>query len=181
MYFEKPGIENTEKTIELAIKTAAERNIKYIVFATTTGYTADMIPDGTGLNFVCVTHSYGTKAPGENHMPREKFEEIKLRNIEICTASHIFSGVERAISNKFKGAGEAEIMAASLKLFCEGMKVVVEISAMAADGGYIPVNEPVIAIAGTGRGADTAVILRASHASRIFDTKIDEIICKPLK
>jgi hypothetical protein len=36
-----------------------------------------------------------------------------------------------------------------------------------------------IAIAGTGRGADTSVILRPSHAATILETRIKEIICKP--
>jgi hypothetical protein len=50
---------------------------------------------------------------------------------------------------------------------------------MAADAGVIPVNEDVLVIAGSGRGADTAVILRAANSHRIFDMVIKEIIAKP--
>lgn len=181
MYFEKTGIVNTEKTIELAVKTAQERGIKHIVFATSSGYTADRIPDGTDINFVAVTLAYGYSTPGENRVSREKFDEMHARGIITYSGTHALSGVERAIDTKFKGMCEVELMANTLKLFCEGMKVAVEIATMAADGGCIPTGEPVIAVAGTGSGADTAIILRAANSNRFFDTRIDEIICKPIK
>jgi hypothetical protein len=71
------------------------------------------------------------------------------------------------------------IIAQTLRLFGQGMKVVVEIAAMAADAGVIPVDKDVLVIAGSGRGADTAVILRAANSHRIFDMVIKEIIAKP--
>jgi hypothetical protein len=59
------------------------------------------------------------------------------------------------------------------------MKVVVEIAAMAADAGVIPVDEDIVVVSGSGRGADTAVILKAANSHRIFDMVIREIIAKP--
>jgi hypothetical protein len=50
---------------------------------------------------------------------------------------------------------------------------------MAADAGLIRAGEEVIAIAGTGKGLDTAVVLKASNTHTFFDTRIQEIICKP--
>jgi hypothetical protein len=50
---------------------------------------------------------------------------------------------------------------------------------MALDAGMIPYGEEVIAVGGTGRGADTAVIIKPAHANNILDTWISEIICKP--
>jgi hypothetical protein len=66
-------------------------------------------------------------------------------------------------------------------MFGQGVKVCVEIATMALDAGMIPYGEDVIAVGGTGTGADTAVILRPSHAASIFDTWISEILCKPAK
>jgi len=66
-----------------------------------------------------------------------------------------------------------------LRLFGEGMKVAVEIVAMAADAGLIPVDRDVIAIAGTGRGADTAIVIRPANSKNLFDMTIREIIAKP--
>ena len=64
-------------------------------------------------------------------------------------------------------------------MFSQGTKVAVEIAVMALDAGLIPFGEPVIAVGGSGRGADTAVVLTPAHAKAIFDTEILEIICKP--
>ena len=60
------------------------------------------------------------------------------------------------------------------------MKVACEITLMAADAGLIRTGEAVLAIGGTGRGADTAVILRAANAQDFFDLRVTEILCKPL-
>ena len=49
---------------------------------------------------------------------------------------------------------------------------------MACDAGLIPFAD-VVAVAGTGRGADTAVVLRANSSNRFFDIKFKEILCKP--
>ena len=43
------------------------------------------------------------------------------------------------------------------------MKVVLEIAAMAADAGLVRTDEDVICIGGTGRGADTAVVLQPNY------------------
>jgi hypothetical protein len=64
-------------------------------------------------------------------------------------------------------------------MFGQGMKVVVECAAMAADSGLIPMDRDVISIGGSGRGADTAVVMKPAHISDIFDSYIKEIIAKP--
>lgn len=55
----------------------------------------------------------------------------------------------------------------------------VEIAVMAADAGLIPVDRDVISIAGTSKGADTAIVVQPANSSRIFDMVIKEIIAKP--
>lgn len=71
------------------------------------------------------------------------------------------------------------IIAQTLRFFGQGMKVIVEIASMAADAGVIPADKDVLVIAGSGRGSDTAVILRPANSHRIFDLVIREIIAKP--
>jgi len=61
----------------------------------------------------------------------------------------------------------------------QGMKVVIEISVMAADAGLVRTDEDIIAIGGSGRGADTAVVLRPVNSNDFFDLKVKEILCKP--
>ena len=51
---------------------------------------------------------------------------------------------------------------------------------MACDGGCIGIGEKVIAVAGTGSGADTAVLATAAPSTKITSLRIHEIICKPI-
>ena len=59
------------------------------------------------------------------------------------------------------------------------MKVVVEIAAMAADAGAVPANKDVLVVAGSGRGADTVVVMKPANSHRLFDMVVKEIIAKP--
>jgi hypothetical protein len=70
-------------------------------------------------------------------------------------------------------------IANTLRLMGQGMKVVIEISVMAADAGLVRTDEDIIAIGGSGRGADTAVVLRPVNSNDFFDLKVKEILCKP--
>lgn len=43
------------------------------------------------------------------------------------------------------------------------MKVGVEISIMTADAGLIPTDTEIIAVGGTGKGLDSAIVLKPAH------------------
>jgi len=58
--------------------------------------------------------------------------------------------------------------------------VCVEIVAEACDAGLIPEGIDVVAVAGTGRGADTVAILTARPTDRFFDLRIKQILAKPM-
>ncbi|MBS7607412.1 hypothetical protein KEJ14_06210 [Candidatus Bathyarchaeota archaeon] len=179
-YFESPGEENTDMVLALAKKRAEELGIKDIVVASTRGYTGVKASEiFRGYNLVVVTHHTGFRELGQQELTEENRRRIEANGGKIYTGTHVFMNVERAIRSKFGTAYPAEIMAQTLRLFCEGMKVAVEIAAMAADAGLIPVDREVISIAGTGRGADTAIVLQPANSSRIFDMVIKEIIAKP--
>ena len=49
---------------------------------------------------------------------------------------------------------------------------------MVAEAGVINVDREVIAIAGTGEGTDTAVVIKPAYARRFFDLEIREILAK---
>jgi hypothetical protein len=178
MYWDGKGKAFTQKTAELAIKTAKERGIKDIVVASNTGETVEYFLE-SGLNIVCVTHVNGYREPGKNEMAEEKRKQLESKGVKVLTTTHVLSGAERSMSNKFQGVYPVEIMAHTLRMFGQGVKVCVEIATMALDAGLIPYGKNVVAIGGTGRGADTAVILKPAHASSILDTWVSEIICKP--
>jgi hypothetical protein len=99
--------------------------------------------------------------------------------VKILTAQHAFGGVGRAVRKKLGTYEVDEIMAFTLRTFCQGIKVAAEICLMAADAGLVRTDEPVIAIAGTGSGADTAAVLKPSNAQTFFDLRFLEIVCMP--
>ncbi|NPV27309.1 MAG: hypothetical protein HPY81_07700 [Firmicutes bacterium] len=178
MYWEKKGKVNTEATIDLAIKRAKELNIQHVVVASNTGSTAEKLLN-QGLNVVCVTHHVGYAGPGIDEMDPAVRQKLLEQGVKILTTTHLFAGVDRAIRNKFGGVYPAEIMAQTLRIFGQGVKVAIEIAVMALDAGLIPYGQEIISIGGTATGADAAVVIQPAHSHQFFDTRVKEIICKP--
>jgi len=179
-YFDRPGEENAETVLRLAKERAEKLRIRDLVVASTRGETGAKASDlFKGFNVVVVTHHTGFREPGTQELTEEKRKEIEKNGGKILTGTHAFMNVERAIRSKFGTAYPTEIIAQTLRLFGEGTKVAVEIVAMAADAGLIPVDREVLSIAGTGKGADTAMIVQPANSTRIFDMTIKEIIAKP--
>jgi len=180
VYFDNQGKVNTERTLEIAKARAEELGIKTILVATTTGETGARAAEFfQGYNLVVVTHSTGLRGPNEQELGEENRAAIERAGVKILTCQHAFGGVGRAVRKKLGTYELEEIIAYALRIFGEGMKVVCEIALMAADAGLVRTDEEVIAIAGTGRGADTAVVLVPANAQSFFDMRILEILCKP--
>jgi len=178
MYFNERGKANTAQTIDIALQAAAERGIDNIVVASNTGETALLLESFSG-NIVCVTHVDGFREPGKNELTQQMRDRLEVRGMKVLTAAHALSGAERALSTKFGGVYPVEIIAHTLRMMGQGTKVCVEIGAMALDAGLIPYDQPVIAVCGSGRGADTALILTPAYTSNILSTRIHEVLCKP--
>jgi hypothetical protein len=179
IYYEKPG-DHTDETLQAAKERADELGIKNIVVASTEGTSALKTMDVfKGYNVVVVTHVTGYQGPGIQEVSEERMQKIRAAGGKILIAAHAFSGVNQAIRKKFDTAYPAAIIAQTLRLFSQGMKVVVEITAMAADAGLIPADEDVVAISGSHRGADTAVVIKPANSRDLFDMVVKEIICKP--
>ncbi|MGF7117836.1 pyruvate kinase alpha/beta domain-containing protein [Methanobacterium oryzae] len=179
-YFENSGAENTDKVIKLVTQRKEELGINTIVIASVSGKSALKLREAIDdVNIVSITHHAGFREAGKLEITQESIEKLKENNITFYTGSHALSGVGRGISNKFGGVTPVEIIAATLRLFGQGIKVCVEISIMAADAGLIPVDEEIIAIGGTAWGVDAAVVLKAANMSNFFDLQIKEIIAMP--
>ncbi len=180
VYFSEPGPANTERTLALARQRAHELNIAHIVVASTSGQTGVLTAQQfQGRQVVVVTHSTGYRGPNIQEMQPEHRATIEQNHAEILTCQHAFGGIGRAVRRKFGSYQIDEIIAFTLRNFCEGTKVACEITLMAADAGLVPATREVLAIGGTGQGADTAVVLRAANAQDFFDLRILEFVCKP--
>ena len=180
VYFETQGRSNTERTLQIAKARAEELGIRTILVATTSGATgARAAEELQGFNVVVVTHSTGFKQPNVQELNEELRRAIEAAGAKILTCQHAFGGVGRAVRKKWGTYKLEEFIAYTLRIFGEGMKVACEITLMAADAGLVRTDELAIAVAGTGRGADTALVLRPANAQTFFDMRIMEILCKP--
>jgi len=180
LYFREAGGQNTDALLGFVREYAEKEDIKDIVVASTSGETGIKASEiFKGYNLVIVTHCFGFQEPGKTELLEEHRKEILANGAKIFTGVHALSSVERAIHKDFGTIQPLELIANVLRLMGEGTKVCVEIALMAADAGLIPVDRDVVAIAGTGKGADTALRIRPANAARFFDLKIREIIAKP--
>ena len=179
-YFEQPGRENTEEVLRIARQRAEELGIKTIVVASTSGDTAVKAMDALeGLKVIIVTHVTGMRAPDTQEFTEENRKTVEDKGGIVVTAAHAFAGLSRAMRYKHDMYLLGEIVADTLRIFGHGTKVACEVAVMAADAGLVRTDEDVIAIGGSARGADTAVVLKPVNTHHFFDLKVREILCKP--
>jgi hypothetical protein len=201
-YFESPG-DHTDRVLEVAKAKALQRDVKHVVVASTRGKTgvraAEAFKD-TEIEVVVVTHQTGHRGPGVQQLTEENRKRLQDLGVRVVTGTDAFEvGVglgitRRRITQAARPPREtismmsrlyptippvARTVASVLRLFCQGVKVAVEVVLMAADAGAIPVDRDVVAVAGTGRGADTALLLRPANTTNFLDLDIHEIIAKP--
>lgn len=185
VYFEKAGGQNTDDTIRLAVKRAKELGIKYAVVASVSGETgvkAAKAFKGTGVKVIVMGHHVGFSKPGVRDLQEPNIKELQALGAVIVEQTHALSGVERSISRRLGGASRVEAIAEALRtVISVGTKVCVEISIMAADGGYVPVDgkTEIMTMGGTWPGVDTACVVLPAHANNFFDLHVLEIVCMP--
>ena len=179
-YFEETGAANTDAVLAIVQKRAGELGIDTIVVATTSGATGVKAAEAfSGKNVVAVTHYTGFNAPDDQQLTEENRARLNELGATVHTATHGLGAIGRAISRKMETAQADDIVANTLRLFGQGMKVTCEIVAMAADAGLVRTDQEVIAIAGSSSGADTAIVAQPANVSDFFDLKVKEILCKP--
>jgi len=197
VYFEKPGKEHTEETLRIALEAAKERGIDTVLVSSTTGYSAlealKVFKD-SGLNIIIVTHQTGYRAPGVQLLLPETREKLEEAGMIVYTGTDVLTGgVEVGMSRQRPAKTSpldgrlpsivppiTTVVAHTLRLFSQGVKVCPEIVMMAADAGLIPLNKKVVSVAGSHAGSDTAMVITPSTSNRIRDMKLHEIIVKPL-
>jgi len=175
VYFEKPGEHNTEKVFELVDEAMAETGIRKIVLASTRGNTAAFAMDryrGKDVKLIIIPHQFGFR----EH--REFSEEIEKRAHDEGHIVHY--GTMLFHTDGIYGNEIPTLIANYLRCFCQGFKVCVEILLMAGDAGLVEVGEQVIVVSGTGKGADTAMIMTGATTRNFRQMHISRILCKPL-
>jgi hypothetical protein len=185
-YFEKGGPQNTQKALEIAKNYADQFGIKDIVIASTTGTSAEKateIFNTKDYNIMIVTHAYYfVNSTTRQEFPEEKLKSLKEFGLTFHIGTHSMSGIERGIRLKKEAWQFVDLLAKMLGYhFSQGVKVCIEISATICDAGLIPdLERDIIAIGGTGRGADTVCLIKPAPTSDFKNLRVKAILAKPL-
>ena len=197
VYFEKSGKESTEETLRIVLEAAKERGIDTVLVSPTTGYSALVVLrvfEGSGLKVIIVTHQTGYRALGVQLLPPEDRERLEEAGMVVYTGTDVLTGgVEIGMSRQRPTKSIPQdggipsivppvttVVAHTLRLFSQGVKVCAEIVMMVVDAGLVPLDEKVVSVAGSHAGSDTAMVTTPSTSNRIRDLKLHEIIVKPL-
>ena len=129
---------DVQTVLNAVSKRAEELGVRTILVASTRGATGVKVAESfKGYNVVVVTHSTGFMGPDVQELTSENRERILKAGGKIVTTTHAFGGLGRAIRRKFGTYQSDEIVANTLRVFGQGVKVAVEIALMAADSGLI--------------------------------------------
>lgn len=179
MHFEQPGKINTANTLQAAFERGSALGLNEAVIATSTGETVyQALELFKGFRLTAVTYHCGFREAFKDVMPAAVKKDLESKQVQVVQATHALSGVERSIFKKYQGSYPVLLIADTLRLMGQGVKVAVEITIMAADAGALSGND-IIAIGGTAKGADAALVIKPANQSDFFNLAIREIICKP--
>ena len=197
VYFEKPGKEHTKETLRIALEAAKEREIDTVLVSSTTGYSGLEALEGfkgSGLKVIVVTHQAGYRESGLQLMPPETRNKLEEAGFTVYTGTDVLTGgVEVGMARQRPPRTDPQlgrlpyivppvstVVAHTLRLFSQGVKVCVEIAMMAADAGLVSVEKPLVSVAGSHAGSDTAMVITPAESNRIRSMKLHEILVKPL-
>lgn len=182
VYFEKAGKANTQACLDIVLREVAESGYTNVVVASTTGETGLAFSEalkGKGVNLVVITHSAGFREPNTSEMPSDIRKKIVANGATVFTGSMPTHSLDTAFVGKFSGSQLSQIVAQSLRRFGEGAKVCCECVMMATDAGLVHEGVETLSIAGTGWGADTVTVIRATASKRFLELKVLEVLAKP--
>ncbi len=182
LLFETGGERNTAATLEIARQRAQALGIRQVVVASSHGNTArqaQAVFGPLGARVIVVTISHSWESEGWTMTPEER-ASLGALGVTVFTGTHALGdGVGSSFSEKYGGRTYEEVVRDTLYRFSQGMKVAVECLLMAADAGLLDMNQEAIAIAGTGSGADTAIVCKPAYPRTFHQLEIREILAKP--
>jgi hypothetical protein len=194
VYFGGPGKKNTARVVEVVLGRLEVGDIQTVVVASTTGYTAGLFADALqgrqGVTLISVGETplaaeWDAKAQYPFLAPEVK-QGLERRGVIVADRVPYLMHSSVLDSSRWQVPSAEEIVRDTLYAFGQGMKVAVEVVLIAVASGFLAPYQDVIAVGGTARGADTAIVLRATFPNHILSAehakrlKIHEVLCKPL-
>lgn len=184
VYFDRPGVQNTETVISAVRERLREGDIKHVVVASISGETALKLAralEGMGIQVVCVS---GPPSWGEiNGRPwpfvqGETRQELEARGVVIVETALSTLGSDSVDYNLARYGYIPAAFAVVETLIAVGgygLKTAVEVLLMATDSNAVPPFVDVIAVGGTGnRGCDTAIVARSTYSTAMFSGNADK-------
>lgn len=179
VYFEEGGEGHTDETLKAALNAAENLGIEKIIVASTSGSTgvraAELYKDSR-VQLIVVGHQMGFPVPGVQRFSTENWEKIE----ELGGVVNLGTDVLTNSIRQRQKLGNSPLSILTQAYSAMKVKVNVEIVAKACDAGLVKQGEMVISVAGSHKGADTAVAFKAADSPSILDIKPLYYIVFPL-
>ncbi len=180
-YFDAPGPQNTATVIRAVKDRVKDGDVGYVAVASITGETALNVAQTlkhAKTSVICVSgcpswQTYGEQYPKVKKHPfidsetRKQLEELGVKIVDNVPSS-LSESIEYGLARYGFIPASWAVIETLLAIGGYGFKTAVEIVLMATDCGAIPPFTTVISIAGTDRGADTAIVVRSTYSTCIF-------------
>jgi uncharacterized protein len=191
-FFEEPGEQNTDNVINAVAARAKEGDIETVVVASVSGRTATRVADTLrrqkmGTKVVCVNGppSWKKDAPQYKLALISEKERKRLEALQVAIVNQVKEPFKPIV---FRDWWEKKTLAIPnpesdlfwMTLICvggHGFRTAVEVVFMAVEAGAVRPGLRVIGTAGTDRGLDSAIVLKAS----MFDDAVGRYPNKRLK
>lgn len=175
VYFDKGGPDHTQATIEAAKRRAMELEPKpaAVIVASTSGKTGSAAArafESTGVRVLVVPFQAGTEA-GEKHGVADRTLKEQCERLG-------GTFIPDTPAYVFLDTTHPDIVAA-WRVVSQGFKVALQVAAICVDLDLVEAGTDVIALGGSGKGADTAVLLTAQSTENALKMNVKEIIAMP--
>lgn len=190
-YFSEPGSENLRDVVEAVEKRVAQTGIEYVVVASHSGSTALAFAEKLKgkAKVICVSSRPSRRDRGRSWPAVVPEKRKRLEELGAVVMDRFSYALESTVlqENRWNALSADRVVVETLYMFGQGMKVAVQVVLTATSSGHIEPYQDVIGVGGTSRGADTAIVMRASYPTRLFSEEpeyrpeVREIIAMPLK
>jgi len=190
-YFDEPGPKNTDDVVEAVVKRVGETKIRCVIVASHSGETALKFAKALKgrASVVCVSpapsrRERGREWPSVKAEIRKELESLGVLIVERAPYVMEDSVVEFA---RWTVLTPDRFVREVLYCLGSGFKVAVQVTFMAVSSGYVDPHQDVIAVGGTGKGADTAIVLKSTHPEFLFAEdpekrlEVREVVAMPRK
>jgi hypothetical protein len=163
-YFDAPGEENTAAVFNIARERAKELGISQLLIPSVRGVSAEkaldfFATDSLTLFFV------GTDPARFSPEAKKRVEDAGFKLV-------FYKEVDYQYPDEVKNA---------FRRFGQGTKVAVELTLIAAQVEIVEPATEVVALGGSARGLDTALVTTAATSDEFYELEVREILCKPRK